>query len=144
MPRFRVMLFLDAPFAFFVDGQTIDARIAEWKRRYLAVADNLGLVVDQSCTDPARLMYLPSHPPETPKPKLQGTKGRLLKLDDYAISAPEAGSPSAKPGEPVTPGMKRFLAKYAQAFDAIAFFEDRGEKPRHVYDDYMRNSGCPN
>ena len=143
MPRFRVILALDAPFAFLVDGQTLDQRIAEWKQRYLAVADALGFVVDQSCTDPARPMYLPSHPPKTPTPPVQGAKGRLLKLDDYAIAA-AADLPSAKPGEPVTQGMKRFLAKFGKVFDAVAFFEDRGEKPRHTYPDRHIDIGCPN
>ncbi|KAA0578950.1 hypothetical protein FZ983_16595 [Azospirillum sp. B21] len=35
--------------------------LAAWKRAYIAFADWLGLVVDESCTDVSRLFYMPRH-----------------------------------------------------------------------------------
>ena len=124
MPRLRVVLFLEKPFPFFVEGKTITERIGEWKARYLAGATALGLVVDQSCADPARLMYLPSHAPGTPKLKTRVIEGRLLDLDaldvspDDATARATAGAVLPAQFTPVTTGLKKFLARYDKVFDA--------------------------
>jgi hypothetical protein len=153
MPRLRVVLFLREPFRFLGEGRLQSDRVAEWSRSYLAVAQTLGLVVDQSCADASRLMYLPAHGAEAQAPRVLIGPGDWLDL-------PEAEAPliSAKPGtalapvgpteapalfEPRTKGLRKFAARFAQHFDAVRFFEDDRE-PRHRYEDGHADFACPN
>jgi hypothetical protein len=65
MPRLRIMLLLDEPFAF-GDGShgTQNEAIAAWKAFYTHVANKMGVAWDQSCVDPSRLMYTPRIAPD--------------------------------------------------------------------------------
>ena len=58
MPKYRVLFVLANDYSF-SEGGTQDERIEGWKRNYALVCDSLGIFYDKSCTDPARLMYLP-------------------------------------------------------------------------------------
>lgn len=64
MPKYRLVLFLDEQLVMrdlAADPQRI---VMLWKAKYQGLASLLGLPVDQSCQDTARLLYLPSCPPD--------------------------------------------------------------------------------
>jgi hypothetical protein len=62
-PRFRIVFPLAQPFEFLKDGATQNERLQEWKFRLYALADLVGVVMDESCVDPSRLFYFPAHAP---------------------------------------------------------------------------------
>lgn len=146
MPRYRVVLFLEKPFDFFTEGGTVTRRVSIWKMKYLAVAEQLGLVVDVTCADPAKLLYLPSCAPgvATGGREPLCLRGNLLDFDGVI---PDAFFESRTGGSagfvPATKNLFKFLTTYSRSFDAVAFFEDDRE-PRHRYDDHHCDFPCPN
>lgn len=65
MPKHRIIFFLSEPFVF--QGQANqNVEIKAWKEHYHGLGIELGFVYDPSCTDPARLFYLPRHAKDAP------------------------------------------------------------------------------
>ena len=62
--KFRIVIPLARPILFTDLGNTSRESIAGWKERYITVGRALGLEFDRACSDPARLFYLPSVPPD--------------------------------------------------------------------------------
>lgn len=64
MDRLRFLCVLKEPFSFSdgTHGAAQKDAIEAWKKTYAAFCDRLGVGYDRSCTDPSRLMYLPSRP----------------------------------------------------------------------------------
>jgi hypothetical protein len=81
MPKFRVMLFLESPYV--MSGQKgllhQDA-IQRWKNRLCGAARMLQIPIDESCLDPSRLFYLPTHPAGG-EFSITIINGRLLNFD---------------------------------------------------------------
>jgi hypothetical protein len=97
VPRFRVVLLLAKPITIIdLAHETKDA-LAEYARIYRAVGQMLGLKFDESCTDPSRLWYRPSHPPGAEHVALE-FDGVPLAWDAPAISGQKpATSEQPKP-----------------------------------------------
>jgi hypothetical protein len=63
LDKFRVIVFLEEPFEVGdPDDQEHRARELEWRERYLGFANELGLYIDRSCSNPARIFFRPGHP----------------------------------------------------------------------------------
>lgn len=60
--KYRIVLILKDSFVFSEQGGMHSEAIKLWKGLYDAVALYLGIKYDTSCTDPSRLMYLPTRP----------------------------------------------------------------------------------
>lgn len=60
--KYRIVLILKDNFVFSEQGGLHAEAIKLWKGLYDAVAADLGIKYDTSCTDPSRLMYLPTRP----------------------------------------------------------------------------------
>lgn len=65
MPKHRVIFFLSEPFVFQGKANQQEEKKA-WKEHYHGLGIHLGFVYDKSCTDPARLFYMPRHPKGNP------------------------------------------------------------------------------
>jgi hypothetical protein len=88
MEKYRIVMLLDEPFVFAKEGlRAID----KWKKKYAGVADLLDAFYDQSCVDPARLFYFPTHG-EGANFRTELIIGEPLRLDEI-----EDGNPRAAP-----------------------------------------------
>lgn len=83
LDRFRIVFPLARSFDFHASLRQAD-QITLWKDSYVGVADALGVFIDSSCCDPARLMYLPAHPSKGEMDwKLEMVLGKPLDLADH-------------------------------------------------------------
>lgn len=154
MSRCRALFLLSEPFDFTTGGSQ-DARIAEWKERYSAFCDGLGLAYDAKCVDPARLMYRPAIPLDANEADhcIKWIEGRPLDLgkvvrdaDPLAAFTSINQAPTGTSGKLhlKTPGLARFLKDHGAEFNAAEFL-------RHVALDDVRSDTadkvecmCPN
>jgi hypothetical protein len=65
MPKHRIIFFLSEPFVFQGKANQREEQKA-WKEHYHGLGTELGFVYDHSCTDPARLFYMPRHAKDSP------------------------------------------------------------------------------
>ncbi|QEE44304.1 hypothetical protein FVA81_06595 [Rhizobium sp. WL3] len=83
LDRFRAALPLADSFDFHASLKQAD-QIRKWKDTYCGVADALGVFIDGSCIDPARLMYLPAHPARADEHwRIEMVMGKPLNLEDH-------------------------------------------------------------
>lgn len=153
MPRFRFGMVLNEPFDF-IEGGTQAENINAWKKDYADTMDEMGLPWDSSCTDPARLMYLPRVPTPEALAHFQAfiVAGETVSLRKGAsrplTGAHEiaarftnpAGSVATVDKKPVpqtkTPGVAPFVLT-CDDFDAVAAMET-------LTPDIFKSGGPPN
>ena len=123
-PKFRIALPLLRPWkaADYPDQKTANAA---WKARIKALAANLGLHHDQSCTDTSRLFYLPRHAPGAPFETLV-IKGKdcdiwsladaPLELETKPQNAPAIGSLQSVTTKDIETGGKTDLTQWAAEY----------------------------
>jgi hypothetical protein len=138
LPKYRVVLLPAQPFVFAERKGTMTAARDEWRERYFGGARLLGLHADRSCTDPTRLFFTPRHPEGATEfcveviagtpidlEALERVKLRDMlegELDEYERVAREMGG--GKGGEePVTVGLKKFMAKNAKRFNIATWLQ---------------------
>lgn len=144
--RCRVLLLLNTPFIFSTPNSSQDERIKEWKRKYKAFSDAIGVSADESCTDPSRLMYLPRcNAADKINAHIYVIAGDPLDLDlvgsgdgveDDEVRGIEASGLAASGGDDErrtfkTPGLLKFLKDHAEKFEAANFmkeYEEDGER----------------
>lgn len=147
MPKFRMLFLLEKPFV--IEDRNVSQRkaIDEWKERYAGVSQMLGAAFDRSCVDPSRLMFTPRHPKGAEQWLIEIVPGKALDietvrrvplqgegrdLDDYTRKLVEHGvieAPKAGPKEELqTPWLRKWLAMFADSFDAEGFWRDYGEE----------------
>lgn len=124
-PKFRVVLPLARPWRA-ADWPSQDAANAAWEERIEALAAQLGLHHDQSCTDTSRLFYLPRRPEDGPPAETEVLEGTLCDIFELA-RAPEAKAThasrhrkTASPGGPE----RRGRGPDDQADDTDCIFTD--------------------
>lgn len=118
-PRYRVTLPLSRPLS-----------PDELRPLALHLARRLGLgaCLDTSCAEPARLLYLPRHPPERASlAERETVEGQTLPVDTLLAEAAALGQPSANPAGPA-PQTSVIDAFNAQA-DIPALLERHGYRP---------------
>ena len=148
-PRYRIVFLLARPFSLLTEAER-----DLWTRTYLALADQYGLVVDESCSDPAKLFYWPriaegavivedAHEiliyagealdldsvevPPAPEPKARQKKERQP-------GSTTTGGSAAQPGEFQTLHMKRFLGMCGDSFMAADCIKTLApDEIRHEY-----------
>ena len=103
-PRFRIVFYLAQPYVFLKDGTTQAERIEEWKLRLYALAERVGVEMDESCVDPSRLFYFPTHAPGRPFESYFIVGENLLDIEalpitETAIAKAKGGKASAKAGK---------------------------------------------
>lgn len=157
MSRLRIMFVLKEPFDFMKGVQS--ERIQEWKDKYAGACEWLGLPWDKSCTDPARLMYVPRISPDADVDQhvmamIEGdyldfaqtpSAGKDAAEKEFSEAAGELGvAASDRPKTKfVTKGLRKFAAKYAHAFAPTMFFEEYGY-PERRRDGAKVTYECPN
>lgn len=132
LPRLRVVFLLDKPFVFAATTATQAERIAEWKARYTGLCTLLDLPHDQSCTDPARLMFTPRHAANTEvEHRIHYVWGKCLQVEDINPVYPADArtnpflAQGGGNGKFETPWLKKFLASDAgKTFDAATAFSE--------------------
>jgi hypothetical protein len=140
MHKVRSLTILAVPFEFAVTGVSQKDRIEEWKRRYIGFAKRLGVIPDEKCKDPARLMYTPRIRREADENcyEIRFIDGRCVKLDDMPLPVEETPTKRAVTHLPKqravvqvpavsrgtgtntfrTSGLSRFLAASGKSFQA--------------------------
>ena len=81
MPKFRVILPLAAPYVFADRGGSHMEAIRVWGEKILGLGELLHVAVDESCTDPSRLFYLPRHDEGRPF-EIHVVAGELISIED--------------------------------------------------------------
>lgn len=81
LPKHRIIFFLNEPFVFQGKANQKEETNA-WKEHYNGLGIKLGFTYDKSCTDPARLFYLPRHAKDQPY-ETRFVDGDYLNLRDY-------------------------------------------------------------
>lgn len=133
MSKCRVVFPLAKPFDFAKEGKLHSDAIKKWAAKIRGVFAALGIEVDESCTDPSRLFYLPRHGKGKPF-EIRVYAGELLDLDQVGgiergstarnafIDAGErdAGKDMGSEKDP-----KRFIAP--DGTDLLTFAKDRGD-----------------
>lgn len=105
--KFRACLFLSEPFRLMDHGYTPKDQQAVWETFYFGFGRKLGLKLDLSCKDVARLFYFPSHPPGAAKRADVVFNGRkFLNYRDYEALWVAPKSDDAPASEEVTPKSK--------------------------------------
>ena len=61
MEKYRIVFLLDEPYIFAEESANQTKAIDRWKKKYAGVANMLDAFYDQSCVDPSRLFYYPTH-----------------------------------------------------------------------------------
>jgi hypothetical protein len=134
MDRVRVLFVLSEPFVFAKRGTSQVDAIKEWKAKYTAVGELLGVGADDSCTDPSRLMFVPRIDPAADRSlyRIVLIDGTMLDLSRVPVTAPASADawdvldgemPAAETRKFETPGMARFLGKHAADFEAADCIE---------------------
>lgn len=159
MSRLRALFLLEEPFDFAkrggsqkaARGGSQKAAIEEWKERHAGFSDSAGLPSDQSCVDPARLMYTPRISPDADVSlfKIRVLQGRMLSIEEMPrrpvkgerkTHSSSAGSSGLKF---VTPGLSNFLKEHASDFQAADWMLDyQPDGQRHDYGDHL-DFACP-
>lgn len=160
MPKLRVIFVLDKPFVIAERGGSQKKAIEEWKQVYIGVARQINATVDRACVDPSRLMYLPSCPPDRTDFEFRVVDGSPLDIEEIpriSLSGEEADNAWIEEGlddhkEYQTPGILKFVATYADHFDAVEMCrdlfdvrKDDGQKVSVICpnDDAHSNAGDP-
>lgn len=97
-PRYRVAMPLSRPWvaeAYRTSREAIDA----WRAAYAAAAAALDLEYDRACTDPARLFYLPRHPPAGPAPEAAVLDGAWVNIFSLPVVEEKPKAPARRQSE---------------------------------------------
>lgn len=145
IPKFRVVFPLAEPYKFVDQRMSSTDAIKQWKGKVLGLANTLGFTVDLSCTDPARLFYLPRHKKGSPFATYI-INGALLDFDsipntnevpkeDAKDVFEAAGEALASDPSLVVNGanLKSWAMKLGRTFDIVKLFRDVA--PSHVRND---------
>lgn len=83
MPKYRMVFVLKDRFVFAKEAELHQDAIKKWKGLYDAVAKQLGIKYDTSCSDPSRLMYLPTRPDEVTEREIFEVGENCLDLSEF-------------------------------------------------------------
>lgn len=134
MSKCRVVFPLARPFDFAKEGKLHADAIRKWAAKIRGLFTRLGIPIDESCTDPSRLFYLPRHQKGRPF-DIRVYSGRLLDLDEVetvergastasnaflAAGAKDAGKDEGEKKDP-----RRFTAP--DGTDVLGFVKARGD-----------------
>lgn len=168
MPKFRVFFPLKEDFQFSHPTEAHKDRLERFADKLRGLAEMVGIdQMDQSCTDPSRLFYLPTHGKDRPH-FITLLSGEMLDFDSVAevksvrkgLSAlKEIGRSLSGSGSLATPGgmsLKKWAATYAAGFEILDLIKDhapdklrsacssnQGMHAQCPFDDEHSNPGDP-
>jgi hypothetical protein len=87
MQKYRIVFLLDEPFIFAEESANQTKAIDKWKKKYAGLANMLDAFYDQSCVDPSRLFYYPTHRKDG-EYHCEIIVGEPLRLDDIEEADP--------------------------------------------------------
>lgn len=165
MSKCRIVFPLARPFNFKDEAKLQSDAIKKWAGKIRGLFASLGLPIDESCTDPSRIFYLPRHKKGRPF-DIRVYGGRLLDLDEIEVverGGSSAGNVFLAAGEkdagkdldgtrkfpashyiaPDGVDVMRFVKERADGFDLMEFFEAKCPERIRVRQGDKMTVECP-
>lgn len=129
IPKHRIVIPLVRPFVLGEQGASQQAAQEKWKKVPRALADKLGLPLDEACLDVSRLFYLPRHAKDSPF-EISLAGGPLFDWETLSLENPwedEIASITKGKGRSTTDAGKqlgRWSMKAAHGFQIVQVLEE--------------------